>query len=679
MNRKFTFLILAFCIMGVALFNPSPTFNAVTDQTSETQIAPISQETSSSQYLPHPLSSSYIFEENYQPQEPVPIPAIIDQISLSSFQNYLNHLSNTIGSRVYDTEGNEQAAEYIAQQFEEAGLEVSFQEFGSSATNVVGKLPGASIHNNECIVVGAHYDTFPASSKGADDNGSGVAAVLEIARVLSRYQFNYTFYFVAFDAEEIGLFGSSAFADYLHDSNIPIASVYNFDMIIWDNPSAPVDTKYEIIHNGGASEVLATHAETIGLAYNLPVSTRYAPGLTMSDHSPFWNYNDPAVWFFEYGGLGNPYIHSSADALNQPDYSFELGTQVTKNAAAALADFATIVSTIPGFPNVAFVPPTPTQFVPPTDNVPLVLEISDSHNDVNKVELSINNAPWIDITTGMNSTHSTYYWNATGVYGLTSIRARVFDSAGWMTHAHRNFRVDKGLNCAITSPSSGDQIPQGTPYTIWINTSDLDGYPIVAVQVNINNTKWRLASTHIFNKRYFYNWTVTGNGSTSIQVRAIDANGYTNTSVVYVEVVQYLPQILEVSFWPRQPFETTTIQVSARITQNPLGADIYNVQVIFSIDNSYWKHRRLFLIESDIFSADIGPFPAGSQILFYIEVQDYNDNIVQDTRNGEYYTFMIGIDPTNGIVAGSIAIITIISSVVVASVCIIRKRRKITE
>jgi hypothetical protein len=673
LNLKLWFLVSAFCLLVIPLFDQTL---VVTQPTLEYLETPIRTNTFEAVpiYSQIPQSTFDLLENNF-PIQPVPMPAVIDQISLANYSFYLTHLSNVIGSRLYGSDGNDEAAEFIAQQFENAGLEVSFHEFGSSGDNVVGKLPGGSILNNQCIVVGAHYDTIPASSKGADDNGSGVAAVLEIARVLAQYQFNYTIYFVAFDEEEIGLYGSQAFADYLHDNDIEIAFVYNFDMIIWDNPAAPTNRSYEIIHNGGESEVIAQHAVNIGTAYNFPVGALYAPGMWMSDHASFWDYNDPAVWFFEYGGLGNPYIHSSADALSQPEYSMELGVQVTKNAAAALADMAVIVSTIPGFPQTSFVPPTPAGFVQPTDQVPLVLRIDDSDLDVTKVELSINEESWIDVTSGLNSTHCTFYWNATGEYGITTIRARVYDAAGWITSVTHTFRVDKGLRCEITSPSPHEQIPQGTQYTIWITASDLDTTQLSYVQVNINNTEWQGATTHIPNQRYFYNWSVNGNGPTIIQVRARDPNKFTNTSIIHVEVIRYLPLIQEVTFWPQQPVDTNTVLVSARVSKHSLGADIYNVQILYNIDNTYWKNRRLLNTEANIFQVTIGPFPAGSQVRFYIEVQDYNDNIVQDTFGGAYYTFVVYANPGFLLL---ISYVAIIACVIIVSAFFVHRKRKPT-
>jgi hypothetical protein len=334
---------------------------------------------------------------------------------------------------------------------------------------------------------------------------------------------------------------------------------------------------------------------------------------------------------------------------------------------------AAIVSTEPGFPQVSFVSPTPTGYVTPDDNIPIVLEVIDSALDVNKVELSINNAPYIDITSGLNTTHCTYSWDGSSYYGLTSFNVRVFDAAGWQTSSHHTFHLDKGLDCLITSPSPGEQIAQGTQYTIWIDATDLDGPKPIYVRVRIDESEWKYASTHTPNQRYYYNWTVTGKGQQTIQIHASDTNGYHNTSQVAVEVLVYRPTINEVSYWPIQPYDNSLVHISAHVIPHPLGADVYNVQVIYSIDSSNWKNRRLLPTENDLYQFHIGPFPAGSQVRFYIEAEDTNDNIVILPTDAEYYSFSITSDPTPLLVIGGATLTTVI---ITFSVIFIWRRRR---
>ncbi|MFX1492062.1 MAG: M28 family metallopeptidase [Promethearchaeota archaeon] len=626
----------------------------------------------------HPATPSSSIHYNSVPTE---IQAILDQITTDSYGDELTSLAVTIGSRMYGTTQNEEAAEYIASVFSDAGLEVSFHHFGSGAPNVIGTLHGGNANNNECIVVGAHFDTFPSSSKGADDNGSGIAAVLEMAKSMSQYYYNYTIHFVGFNAEEIGLVGSSAYANKLENENIPVALMYNFDMLLWESPNAPVDRKLEIIHNGGVSGTIAQDIATIGQTWlGAPIQTNHKPAWTMSDHAPFWGQGIPAVWFFEYNGLGNPYIHSSLDHLGQPEYSIPLGTLATQTATAALADYATIVSTELGFPDICFVSPIGDSFTSPDDSVPVVLAVDDEFNDITQVELSINDEPWIDITAGLNTTHCTYLLNAASMYGPVSMKARVTDAAGWVAYSQLTTIFDEGIYCEIHSPHTGDVLVEGIHSTIWINVTDPDGYPIRLVQVRINSSTWEQAIKYIPGSVYYYNWTVTGHGSIPIEAFVVDANGNYVSVTISVIVESFPPVISDVSFLPTQPFDTDVVTISAMITQDIRGTGIFNVLVHYDIDTTYWRVRKMEPTTDNLYILMLGPYPAGTQIRFYIEAIDYVDNSVINDNNGLYYTFIFTPNPTPSLLMGvGIALTIAIVMIAIGLFVYLRNRRKIEQ
>jgi hypothetical protein len=157
------------------------------------------------------------------------------------------------------TAGLDRAGIYIRERFSRAGLEASFQEFtiprdapavlhtslgGTATRNVVAVIPGtAPALKGQVVVVGAHYDhlgrggfgaldTTRAVHNGADDNASGTAALLEIARLLANRRPGRTIVLVAFSGEELGTIGSSYFVQ--HPVPQPIDSVYamlNLDMV----------------------------------------------------------------------------------------------------------------------------------------------------------------------------------------------------------------------------------------------------------------------------------------------------------------------------------------------------------------------------------------------------------------------------------------------------------------
>ena len=104
--------------------------------------------------------------------------------------------------------------------------------------NVIGVLPGADIVDPELIIIEAHMDSrcedvcdIDCLAEGMEDNGSGTALVLELARVMSAYTFNETIVFMITTGEEQGLYGASAFADYCTAEGIAIRQVQNNDVI----------------------------------------------------------------------------------------------------------------------------------------------------------------------------------------------------------------------------------------------------------------------------------------------------------------------------------------------------------------------------------------------------------------------------------------------------------------
>lgn len=120
-----------------------------------------------------------------------------------------------IGPRVAGTDGEVQAAQYIATVFKAIGYSPDVQSFTAtdsknksiSSANVVAVKKGTSTQE---IIVGAHYDSTEPGL-GADDNASGVAAMLEIAKLVAGATTPYTIRFIAFGAEESGLLGSYAY------------------------------------------------------------------------------------------------------------------------------------------------------------------------------------------------------------------------------------------------------------------------------------------------------------------------------------------------------------------------------------------------------------------------------------------------------------------------------------
>ncbi len=142
------------------------------------------------------------------------------------------------GSRYYDRPGNVMAAEYLFRRFESYGLTVAYEDFvtdnGLLALNVVAELPGND--PSQVYVIMGHFDSMNSAgdnsvAPGADDNATGIAGMLEIARILAGYELEHPVIFFATNVEEVGLQGVQAFASRAAKSGQTITGAFNLDAI----------------------------------------------------------------------------------------------------------------------------------------------------------------------------------------------------------------------------------------------------------------------------------------------------------------------------------------------------------------------------------------------------------------------------------------------------------------
>ena len=162
--------------------------------------------------------------------------------------------SDLMEGRKAGTEGIEKAAQYIEEEFKRIGLKKfenletyrqPFMERGLSLFNLIGYLEGRS-KKNEFVLISAHYDHLGVKNdgeedvifNGANDNASGVAAVLALAEHFSKTNYNErSILFIAFTAEEMGLIGSNYFGKNIDPEKI-VAGI-NIEMIGKESPFGP--------------------------------------------------------------------------------------------------------------------------------------------------------------------------------------------------------------------------------------------------------------------------------------------------------------------------------------------------------------------------------------------------------------------------------------------------------
>lgn len=219
----------------------------------------------------------------------------------------------TIVSRHFNNPFNKRAAEFIVQKFEEYGYEPEIQKFNNGrGENIIATKTGTLYPEKEFIICG-HYDNMPSGNRapGADDNASGTVAVLEAARLLSGFDFDYTLRFAAWDEEEIGLVGSNFYAQRAASEQKQIIGVLNLDMIAWDSNN---DFRYSIATNALSQQFTNDFIATSELYQpQLSYGFHYT---TASDHASFWQYNYPAILAIEDNDDFNAYYHTPQDDID---------------------------------------------------------------------------------------------------------------------------------------------------------------------------------------------------------------------------------------------------------------------------------------------------------------------------------------------------------------------------
>jgi len=282
------------------------------------------------------------------------------------FDSLYNHtvmLGNTIGERNiwYYNELNE-AANYIDKVFTDTGYNVFSQIFeaeGKSVRNIEAEKKG-SVIPEEIVLIGAHYDSV-MGSPGANDNGSGVAALLEIARLLKTERLARTVRFVAFVNEESPFFmtdlmGSIVYARRSHQRREKIVAMLSLETIgaYSDIPKTqnypfPFSAFYPdtgkfigFVSNLSSRSLLCRAIASFRKHTAFPSEGLAAPGwmtgIGWSDHSAFWKEGYPAFMVTDTAMFRYKYYHTAEDTPDKIDY--ERMTHVVSGIARVMTEIA---------------------------------------------------------------------------------------------------------------------------------------------------------------------------------------------------------------------------------------------------------------------------------------------------------------------------------------------------
>jgi Zn-dependent M28 family amino/carboxypeptidase len=264
----------------------------------------------------------------------------------AALEAHVRMLAETLTPRDWTrTDNLDRAAEYVARQWIAAGGRVTEQTYTAAAgrryRNVIASL---GPEDGERVIVGAHYDSF-RGYPAADDNASGVAALIELGRLLGKTRtLAVRVDLVAFTLEEppaawTDWMGSRVHAASLHQSGVRVRAMIALDMIGYfvdadDSQRLPhpaLGLFYPTTGNfiavvgrlGDARLVRRVKAAMRG-ATDLPVHSMngptWIPGIAFSDHSSYWDYGYPAILVTDTAFYRNPHYHTPTDAPDTLDY-----------------------------------------------------------------------------------------------------------------------------------------------------------------------------------------------------------------------------------------------------------------------------------------------------------------------------------------------------------------------
>jgi Zn-dependent M28 family amino/carboxypeptidase len=260
-------------------------------------------------------------------------------------RKHVVYLAEEIGERNLSAPTNlEKAAQYIKGYWQKIGCAVQSQSYTVhtvECTNLSAEIPGKE-NRNEILILGAHYDSV-GGSPGANDNGSAVAALLEISRLLYERPQKKTIRFVAFPNEEPPFFqtkwmGSRVYARICREQAEKVAGMISLETIGYYSEK-PGSQKYPlpfrffypdtgnfvgVVGNLRSKDLVREFAQFFMEGIDFPVECAATfggiPGISWSDHSSFWKYDYPAIMVTDTALYRYPFYHTREDTPDKVDY-----------------------------------------------------------------------------------------------------------------------------------------------------------------------------------------------------------------------------------------------------------------------------------------------------------------------------------------------------------------------
>ncbi|MEZ5081872.1 MAG: M20/M25/M40 family metallo-hydrolase [Bacteroidales bacterium] len=278
----------------------------------------------------------------------------VDQLSYDTLYSRLQTFEN-LGIKQVGTQSLENTANWIIDLYEQFGYtDIETDTFSVGANDVYNIIVSrtGTLYPDTWIIIDAHYDTY--FGPGVNDNGSGTAIVLEMARMLKEMESAYSIKFIHFTAEELGLLGSYHYVENtVLPQNMDIRLVFNIDEVggvageVNNTITCERDEWAPPGNNSASAAFTDTLANVTEPYSDLLTNISYAYG---SDYVPFMNEGYVVTGFYEYNE--SPYPHSINDSLSNMDpvYVFEI-TKASLAAAIYFTGAQEIISNDPDLLN----------------------------------------------------------------------------------------------------------------------------------------------------------------------------------------------------------------------------------------------------------------------------------------------------------------------------------------
>jgi Zn-dependent M28 family amino/carboxypeptidase len=261
-----------------------------------------------------------------------------------ALESHVRMLAITLHPRSVDNPANlERAADYVLGQFDATGAATEQQRVQAGGRQFRNLIARFGPPDGPVVVIGAHYDSC-GDTPGADDNASGVAALLELARLLAANPPAHAVELVAFTLEEPPWFRTESMGSFVHARSLAetrreVRLMLSLEMIGFYRdgtnsqkyPLAPLALLYPDEGNfiaivgpfgdfGATRRVKALFRGASDLPAVSINSPRFVQGIDFSDHASYWQFRMPALMITDTAFMRNPNYHGAGDTPDTLDY-----------------------------------------------------------------------------------------------------------------------------------------------------------------------------------------------------------------------------------------------------------------------------------------------------------------------------------------------------------------------